>query len=430
VSGTAVRATSPVRKLHIAALVSGLLGATLPGCTAGGGSGTADTGRVPALDAVEELRLGDVDDPDLGFSRIGSVDVDRDGQVFVFEMLDRQIRVYDADGRFVRRIGRQGEGPGEFQRVSRFGVAGDTLWTYDFGLRRLTLFDRTGTVLSTAQVRGVPVPMPRPGMTGSITPRGMRADGLLTSDMTSFSFTASAPPGPSAESDTVMVPRVLFDGTGAVVDTVGWFAYPPMPTGGSERVEIKGTRYAVPRATVDQELRTMMDDGGYYIARPRPATAETTEFTVSRIAESGDTLWRKAFRYTPARYTDAYLDSMAWRSARIPGAAYNPDTGPAPTPEGIDIDVVQRTVRDAMHWPEFQLPVEAAIVGDDGTLWLRREDDGGLAYRYMVIDGEGVVRGVIAVPRRLQVRWISADRFWAVDTDELEVPWLVRFRYD
>jgi hypothetical protein len=41
----------------------------------------------------EEMRLGSVDDPEVGFSRIGRVDVDRDGQIYMFEDLDRDPRL-------------------------------------------------------------------------------------------------------------------------------------------------------------------------------------------------------------------------------------------------------------------------------------------------------------------------------------------------
>lgn len=174
----------------------------------------------------------------------------------------------------------------------------------------------------------------------------------------------------------------------------------------------------------------MMGDGGYLIARTRPTTAEPAEFTVTRVAESGDTLFRRRFRYTPARYTSALLDTMAWRAVRTPGPTIFTPAGEARAPADLDVDVAWREIRDAMDWPEFQIPVEQAPVGHDGTLWLRREDDGGPDYRYMVLDAEGQARGILSLPRGLAIRWISADRFWAVDTDVLGVPWLVRFRYD
>ncbi len=400
----------------------------LLGCSAGGERGRGDIDALSALVAVEDLRIGDAEDPDRGFSRIGGVDVDRDGQLFVFEMMDQQIRVYDPTGALVRAFGREGDGPGEFRRVDRFGVAGDTLWVSDSGLRRLTLFDRTGNVLSTAPLRGVSVNLQNPRLSGTVLPRALRPDGLFTSDM--FWFTGRRDPTPTGigENDTVMVPRVLFDGNAMPVDTVGWYPRPPTE-GVSQWVELKGTRYYVPSAPRDDVLRVMMDDGGYYLSRPFPTSAEPATFVVTRVAESGDTMFERRFSYTPVRYGSAVLDTVAWESARIPGGMYNPATGPDPTPEGLDINVVQQTIRDAMHWPEFQIPVDFGFVGDDGTLWLRREDDGGPDYRYMVLDANAEPRGLLDLPRGLRVRWVSADRFWVQETDELGVPWLVRYRY-
>jgi hypothetical protein len=71
----------------------------LPACnTAGSASDGSDVDALPAYVLEEELRIGDVDDPDLGFSQIGPVDVDRDGSVYVVERTDMQIRVFDEKG--------------------------------------------------------------------------------------------------------------------------------------------------------------------------------------------------------------------------------------------------------------------------------------------------------------------------------------------
>ena len=41
---------------------------------------------------------------------------------------DAAIVVLDAEGGFVRTIGRKGEGPGEFVVIGDMGFVGDTLW--------------------------------------------------------------------------------------------------------------------------------------------------------------------------------------------------------------------------------------------------------------------------------------------------------------
>ncbi|MGD2047004.1 MAG: hypothetical protein PVJ80_10470 [Gemmatimonadota bacterium] len=110
---------------------------------------------LPIIGATEELRIGSVDDPALGFSNIASVDVDEAGRVYVLDALDMQIRVYGPDGSLLGRLGRRGDGPGEFARPPIVGVLGDTVWAVDFAGGRITRFRRTGELLGTAPVEVV-----------------------------------------------------------------------------------------------------------------------------------------------------------------------------------------------------------------------------------------------------------------------------------
>jgi hypothetical protein len=64
---------------------------------------------------LEELwRIGE-DDDDVIFGAIGGMVVDRDGRVYVADMQARQISVFSPDGDFLRHLGREGEGPGEYR---------------------------------------------------------------------------------------------------------------------------------------------------------------------------------------------------------------------------------------------------------------------------------------------------------------------------
>lgn len=69
--------------------------------------------------------------------------VDRQGRVYVS---DKTIKLFDSDGRFIRTVGRNGEGPGEYHGAM-LTVAGDDLVVQDAGLGRLTLFDSAGRYL-------------------------------------------------------------------------------------------------------------------------------------------------------------------------------------------------------------------------------------------------------------------------------------------
>lgn len=61
--------------------------------------------------------------------------------------------MYDAKGKLIRKLGREGAGPGEFRGVHALFLAGDTLIAYDWHLRRLTRFLATGELLGMQSVQ-------------------------------------------------------------------------------------------------------------------------------------------------------------------------------------------------------------------------------------------------------------------------------------
>lgn len=125
----------------------------LLGLASGAGCGT---GEDPVSDAGEtsaplyrgevELRIGQVtgDDAYL-FGRIGGVVPDSEGRLFVADHQANEIRVFGADGGFLFRFGRQGEGPGELVRpcCMAFGPDG-ALWVRDGGNNRFSVFRISG----------------------------------------------------------------------------------------------------------------------------------------------------------------------------------------------------------------------------------------------------------------------------------------------
>lgn len=68
-----------------------------------------------------------------------------DGRVVVANGKPLELRIYDAHGAFLRRIGRMGDGPGEFRgRLDLLPAGGDSLLVYDQGNQRLSLFGTDG----------------------------------------------------------------------------------------------------------------------------------------------------------------------------------------------------------------------------------------------------------------------------------------------
>jgi hypothetical protein len=58
---------------------------------------------------------GDTDDEDEFFGVISSIQSDRDGNVYLLDTQLAEVKIFSPDGEFIRVIGREGEGPGEFR---------------------------------------------------------------------------------------------------------------------------------------------------------------------------------------------------------------------------------------------------------------------------------------------------------------------------
>jgi len=386
-----------------------LAAARLGGCdTADSMTGEVDADALPELTLVEEVRIGSLDDPDLGFSRISGVDVDEDGLTYVLESQEREIRVFDRDGRRVRTIGRQGSGPGEFGSPNRFGIIGDTVWVTDTRLSRLTLFTLEGDVLSTVESMGAVVDAPE-GVTIRVRPNRMRRDRLFESGLSSMSYMVE-PPG------DIVVPRLLFDLKGNIVDTLSVDTIESAFSMLSDRITVGAITFIRPTPPTDAPRSLPTDDGTVRIERAHAPTRESSTFAVTRTDTAGDTLYHRTFRYAPKPYAGAATDSLVGQHAR----QYEERAGP-------DFEAVKAAIRDAYELPPYQSPVQSAQLGADGSVWLLREDTGG-DYTWILLAPDGSPRGQLALPRRASIRWSSGDEAWIVVQDEYDVQWLVRYR--
>ena len=158
-----------------------------------------------------------------------------------------------------------------------------------------------------------------------------------------------------------------------------------------------------------------------------PGHGQEGVLSVTRIGLHGDTIYTRDFRYSPAPYTSENLDSIAvWAARGEPGgmAPYVPGQGPP-----SDWEVVARHLRAAMEFPEYQLPLEYPWLAQDEGIWMRRTEEGSSStVRWALLDPHGRPRGQLQLPRSLRIVWNRGDTFWAVEPDEYEVPWVVRFR--
>ncbi len=97
---------------------------------------------------VEELSIGVLDGPEeLIFGSVVSLAVDGDGGIYAFDNQVPSLRYFDATGAYVRNLGREGGGPGEYSDfVGKLAVRRDgKIVLPDVGNARLSLYEPDGT---------------------------------------------------------------------------------------------------------------------------------------------------------------------------------------------------------------------------------------------------------------------------------------------
>jgi hypothetical protein len=112
-------------------------------------------GQPSKIKLTEELSIGGGSNPDEAFSQVGMFVVGDDGSIFALDFKDQKIKVFDSTGKFLRLIGKPGQGPGELGTASGIQLMTDgTLVVEDAGNRRLALFKPSGEFIRNISMSG------------------------------------------------------------------------------------------------------------------------------------------------------------------------------------------------------------------------------------------------------------------------------------
>lgn len=383
---------------------------------------------APRFVAEPGLRIGNVDDPDLGFSRVGGVAVAPDGRVFVVEGQDLEVRVFDPEGTLIGRMGRRGEGPGEFGNSPRIGLVGDTLWAYEAFADRLSLFRTDGTLIHTRRMEIETIPIGN-GI-GTIMPAGVDGAGRLVGALSGVRY---QPDAETSDARPDSVPRWAYDWEGAPVEIVGWdpgisprISPPPGYESDFRNVEVDGRRYSVPPPPSSLPLWSQTGDGVFILEAPTAVAADRGRFTVTHVSVRLDTIYRSEFDYTPEPWTSDALDAIAESRAKS-GSAFVLN---GPQPDAPDNwERIAARLREEMRFPEFRSPVDWLYPTEDGRVWVRASispEPG--TRRWLRLSTDGRIEGDLLLPESAQPRWSDGDDLWVSESDEFGIPWLVWYR--
>ncbi len=378
------------------------------------------TGVIPDTGThhlTEVWRVGDVDalDSTITFGGIHAFAVAPDNTVAVFDRTAPTLRLYDADGRYVRTLGRKGAGPGEYTQSNGMAFLPDgRLAFWDPETSRLTLYDREGTGTSTW------------------TPPGMgwfMSNALAPASPHALAVRGTVEDSSSRDIRGMLRRRTayfLYDDTGRIVDTI---MVPPPPVEAPMLVsQNQGSMITWGVPFFPSLVATLLSDG-------RLAVGYGAEYAI-RVLHGGGQL-RIEREAVPVRTLPAEHEDRR-----------------------AEIEFSMRTMNADWRWegpaiPDVKPLFNAMMPSADGRLWVRlsapgeripaaeRDDPPPAApgapprppvrqWRepmwYDVYETGGTFLGRVVLPPRATLLGMRGDLVWGVVRGDLDVPFLVQWR--
>ncbi len=372
------------------------------------------TGDVPAAfehRLVEELRIAPAIDDTSLFTRLFEFDVDAAGRIWAYDLSSNSIFVFGADGSLVRRVGREGGGPGEFRSNGGMVIQGDGgLAVWDSQNGRISFFDSIGVFL-----------------TSWVTPTNYATSRALVTDKTGTLY-LRRPIADPVEGEVIgRIGLVRLGADGRFVDSLA----PPL-------VNLERSTYTATRKTNGGRSSSSMvppfaarafgtwHPEGYFVV----ANGETFDITLARQTKKPLIVRRKtaSIAVDPAQRAEE-RERVLFQMRR---------TDPEWSWDGPPI-------------PEAKAPLQGLFVARDGMLWARvatastripeEELDPprvpGLPVRhfrsstlYELFDAEGRFRGRVPFEQGGSMMAAEENLVWVLEGDADGLPAIVRYRLD
>lgn len=240
------------------------------------------------------------------FGEVGGVAFDGQGQLYVFDRQSSRIVVTDARGKFVREVGKQGEGPGELRMPAAFTVLRDgTIVIADMGHRAYQLFGPDGAFLRMVSFGGNGEMI----RLGDMAP-DPRGGAIFTGGGNMMvSVSRQGPGGPSALPTDRPIEHVSLAGAAAAAKVLVSAWQPPRPEGPPPTVRRSGGAGGANFVAAVQGPRTF-EPGLYFgvLADGGVAYSDSAGYSVKVIGPDG-TLQRVLRRPFNARPVTAAMQA-------------------------------------------------------------------------------------------------------------------------
>jgi hypothetical protein len=338
---------------------------------------------------VEDLRFGSSESGGTAeLMQPGDFAVDRAGRIYVADNNPAQIKVYGPDGTFLHAVGREGQGPGEYQVA--FPAIFDTLLIFqDPQTARTSVFDTAGTFLD-SWPSGCCYWMP-----------------LHVDDRGRIAIPVQSPP---SDSVAITLARTTLDGT--PVDTIRLPLLGPRHQWVVERTSGGGRSrsvFSIPWAP--STAFELLPNGGLVLGY-------SDTYRLTELGPNGDTVRVFGRSWTAPAIPTFRRDSVFEALVAVIGQRMEP-----------------AEIRRTFH--KSDMPTSAPAWRDmyadpDGQLWLRSIDLGE-GESFDVFDTSRVFLGRVPAPSSLgsfAVKWGADGRLYSLGQDKDGLPVMTRYHVE
>lgn len=345
------------------------------------------------------------------FTRVTSIREIAPNRVLVSDMMDKIVMLVDLQAGSATKIGREGQGPGEYALpATLFALPGGQTWLQDVLGRRFLPIDFDGKV-------GAPVRMP--GATGPGLFIGLNGGGSDAQGRLYFEVPLINPAGAGGRPET---PESLaihrWDRSSTKLDTVAWLGNPKdnietQQSGGRARVTIGAGKVFAPA-----EAWGVAGDGA--VARVIPSPYRVVWYVNGRATAGA------VVPYQPIKVTDADKREVIEqrKKAKPMMIAMGPGGQRAAPPPNVQLPEPEF----AETKPPFTGP-GSVLVTPSGEVWvLRTRSAGDETPVYDVFGRSGAIVRRVTLNPRSKVIGFGERSVYVVRSDEDDLQYLERYR--
>lgn len=283
-----------------------------------------------------------------------------------------------------------GDGAG----AARGGVVGDQVWLKKSLDSRATLYGSDGKRLRVADLpsyfqmpNGDPAPLgPSGGMGGPVLVGMLPDDSFIVTALIPGSATIPTSWGRPPRASTVFLRT---DRKGTIQNVVGW-------SPGSGACAFNGSYLPLCQQPVH-----VLAAGGQYMATLDAPTLGNAPTIIDAVVVGarGDTLYRVAIPFVARPVSKHEIDSVTARvlaSKRV-----------TEFPNGADSI-------GKVFLPTVHPPIDGAVIGNDGTLWVGLSVPLGEGQRYAVVDPSGRLSYILVMPPEIELVGVGSHVAWGV----------------